>query len=355
LAATAKRPAWFPRLETRGKGETVKHFWPAAWRVLTHTVRRWAHGSSSRLGAGLAYYFVFSIAPLLVVAIAVASWVFGEAAIRGEVASQLQSFMGTEGAETVQEMLRDAKRSNSASWITGLSTVVILFAASQGVAALRDALNTIWGVSAARRRTWWWTVWGWGRAMLLVLAVGGLLVVSLVLTTILSSIAAYAPTAIDGIVPRAELITTVVSAIVMFLLFAMIFKWLPDVKTVWSDVWAGAAVTTVLFLLGKEVLAIYLTHVGAVSAYGAGSSLALLLLWAYYSSQILLLGGEMVRVYAEEVGSHVGRKTPPATVPPTTVPPTTVPSTTGPAMAERPGDSPQRSADPPQAVESKIC
>ena len=124
--------------------------------------------------------------------------------------------------------------------------------------------NTIWGVAAtARPRSWWWTLWGWGRAMLLVLAFGGLLVVSLVLTTILSSIATYAPTAIDGIVPRAELINTAVSAIVMFLLFAMIFKWLPDVKIVWSDVWAGAVVTTVLFLLGKEVLATYLTHVGA--------------------------------------------------------------------------------------------
>jgi len=326
------------------KGETVKHFWPAAWRVLTHTVRRWAHGTSSRLGAGLAYYFVFSIAPLLVVAIAVASWVFGEAAIRGEVASQLQSFMGTEGATTVQEMLRNAKRSDSASWVTGLSTAIILFAASQGVAALRDALNTIWGVSTVRRRSWWWTLWGWGRAMLLVLAVGGLLVVSLALTTILSTIAAYAPTAIDGIVPRAQLTNTGVSAIVMFLLFAMIFKWLPDVKLVWSDVWAGAAVTSGLFLLGKEVLAIYLTHVGAASAYGASSSLALLLIWAYYSSQILLLGGELVRVYAEEVGSHVGLKQPGADIP----------AASSVANAEPPSDGKSRSADPPaQPVELK--
>ena len=142
--------------------------------------------------------------------------------------------------------------------------------------------------------------------MLLVLAFGGLLVVSLVLTTILSSLAQFAPDAIDGIVPRAEMINTAVSAIVMFLLFAMIFKWLPDVKITWSDVWAGAAMTSLLFLVGKEVLAVYLTHVGAASIYGAGSSLALLLLWAYYSSQILLLGGELVRVYAEEVGSRVG-------------------------------------------------
>ncbi|HEX4145226.1 MAG TPA: YihY/virulence factor BrkB family protein [Pirellulales bacterium] len=313
----------------------MKRFWLAAWRVLAHTARRWAHGSSSRLGAGLAYYFVFSIAPLLVVAIAVASWVFGEAAIRGEVASQLESFMGSEGAATVQEMLRNAKQSHSASWITGLSTAIILFAASQGVAALRDALNTIWGVSAAvRRRGWWWTLWGWGRAMLLVLAFGGLLVVSLVLTTVLSSIAAYAPTAIDGFVPRVELINTVVSAIVMFLLFAMIFKWLPDVKIAWSDVWAGSAVTTVLFLLGKEVLAMYLTHVGAASAYGASSSLALLLLWAYYSSQILLVGGELVRVYAEEIGSHVGQKTP-ATTPPAT-PPIEPPSNRAPQSIEPP-------------------
>ena len=106
--------------------------------------------------------------------------------------------------------------------------------------------------------------------MLLVLAFGGLLVVSLVLTTILSSLAQFAPDAIDGIVPRAELINTAVSAIVMFLLFAMIFKWLPDVKIAWSDVWAGAAVTSLLFLVGKEVLAVYLTHVGAASIYGAG-------------------------------------------------------------------------------------
>jgi len=286
----------------------VKHFWSVTWSILAQTVRRWARGSSSQLGAGLAYFFVFSIAPLLVVAIAIASRVFGEAAIRGEVAAQLESFMGPEGAATVQEMLRNAAHSTSASWITGLSTGIILYAASRGVAALRDALNTIWGVKTSHHRSWWWTIWGWGRAMLLVLAFGGLLVVSLLLTTILSSVAAFAPDAIDHVVPRAELTNLAVSAVVMFLLFAMIFKWLPDVALRWRDVWAGSAVTTALFLVGKEILAAYLTHVGAASVYGAGSSLALLLLWAYYSSQILLLGGELVRVYTEQVGSHAGQQ-----------------------------------------------
>ena len=214
-------------------------------------MQRWAHGSSSRLGAGLAYYFVFSIAPLLLVAIAVASRVFGEAAIKGEVASQLQTFMGPEGAATVQELLRNATRSSSAPWITGLSTAIILFAASQGVAALRDAPNTIWGVAA------------------LPIAVGGgpcgagagdaagaglrRTVGRLAGADDDPVVAGRLRTdAIDWIVPRAELINTAVSAIVMFLLFAMIFKWLPDVKIGWSDVWAGAAVTPVCFCWAKK-------------------------------------------------------------------------------------------------------
>jgi membrane protein len=294
----------------------VKHFFRAVGRVLTQAVRRWIGGHASQLGAALAYYFVFSIAPLLVVAIAVASWVCGPAAVRGEVANQLESFMGADAAATVQELLRSAGRSHSASWITGLSTVIILFAASNGVAALKNALNSIWGVVPAPHRSWWWTVWDWARAMLLVLASGGLLVMSLVLTIVFSSLAAYAPDAIDGFLPRAQLINLAVSVTMMFLLFAMIFKWLPDVKISWSDVWFGAAVTSVLFLLGKEVLGVYLGHVAAVSPYGAGSSLAMLLLWAYYSSQILLLGGELVRAYADQAGSRIEPKNSAVTVNP---------------------------------------
>ena len=173
------------------------------------------------------------------------------------------------------------------------------------MASLKIALNTIWGVAPAPNRSWWWTVWDWARAMLLVLACGGLLVVSLVLTVLFSWLATYTPATIDGLLPRAQLINLAVSVIVMFLLFAMIFKWLPDVKTSWGDVWFGAAVTSLLFLLGKEVLGVYLGHVATVSPYGAGSSLAMLLLWAYYSSQILLLGGELVRAYARAAGSRV--------------------------------------------------
>jgi membrane protein len=310
----------------------VSRFFRTVWHVLTEAVTRWIGGHASQLGAALAYYFVFSIAPLLVVAIAIASWICGPAAVRGEVAHQLESFMGADAAATVQEMLKSSSHSHSASWITTLSTVIILYAASRGVASLKIALNTIWGVVPAPNRSWWWTVWDWTRAMLLVLACGGLLVVSLVLTIIFSWLAEYAPSAIDGYWPRAQLINLAVSVSVMFMLFSMIFKWLPDVKVTWGDVWFGAVVTSLLFLFGKEVLGVYLSHVATVSTYGAGSSLAMLLLWAYYSSQIFLLGGELVRAYAQQAGSCIEPKNAAVTL----APPANAPVDAAPQPVESP-------------------
>ncbi len=275
------------------------------FKLLKATFDDWMEDNALRLSAALAYYSTFSIAPLLVIAISVAGLVLGEEAVRGELGQQLQSYIGKQAAEGVQSMVQSASKPSD-GWLgatIGFATLMLGAAAIFG--QLKDALNTIWEVKAKGGGG----VWGFLRARLLnfgvVLVIGFLLLISLLLTTALAAMSGYVEHFI-GVPPFVGVIVGfLISFGVVTTLFAFIFKVLPDVEIEWRHVWIGAAVTALLFELGKFGLGFYLGRASTASSFGAAGSMVLLLLWVYYASCILLFGAEFTQVYARETGHEI--------------------------------------------------
>jgi membrane protein len=270
------------------------------WPLLKESATNWVDHKDARLGAALAYYSIFSVGPLVLIAIGVAGLLFGQDAVRGEVSAQMQGLLGNSGAQAVQSMLADAGRPREGILATVIGVGTLLLAALGVVVQLKDALNTVWGVENKKGG-----VWQFIRTYLVslagVLSLGFLLLVSLLVSTVLAagskSLAPY----------LSEVLLQVVSSAVSFafitVLFAMMFKWLPDAEVAWRDVWAGAAVTAILFEIGKFLIGLYIGKQGLESTFGAASSLVVLLIWVYYSAQIVLLGAEFTRAYAARYGS----------------------------------------------------
>jgi membrane protein len=271
------------------------------WNVLKEAAQNWSAHKDSRQGAALAYYSVFSIGPLIVIAIAIAGFVFGRDAVAGQVAMSIKDLLGETGAKAIQAMLVDASRPRAGLMATLLGTGALLFAAIGVVVQLKDALNTVWEV----RQTPGSGLWKYVRSYVLsfagVLALGFLLLVSLLVTTILAAIGKYAAVYFDERV--LHLTNLIVSFGVITLLFAMVFKWLPDTPIDWYDVWLGAILTGILFEIGKFAIGFYIGKQGLESTYGAAASIIVVLIWVYYSSQIILMGAEITRAFAEHRGS----------------------------------------------------
>jgi membrane protein len=280
----------------------------AAWNLLKTSASEWVADEAPRLGAALAYYTMLSIAPLLVVVVAVAGLVYGEAAARGELAQQLEGLVGPQGAEVLQTMLANASHPAGGLIATAIGLVVLLLGASGVFIELQGSLNRIWGVQSKTAGG----VWGFIRTRLLsflmVLAIGFLLLASLALSAALSAVSRYF--AEEGGSPILwQVVNQAVSFAVITLLFALIFKLLPDAEIAWKDVWVGAALTAVLFTVGKYLIGLYLGNSSVGSAYGAAGSLAVFLVWVYYSAQILFFGAEFTQVYANHYRGAQGYRT----------------------------------------------
>jgi membrane protein len=273
------------------------------WPLLKQTLTEWTDDNVPALAAALAYYTLFSVAPMLIIAIAVAGLVFGKEAAHGEIQSQLQSLIGDAGAKVIEDMVASASQPSSGVLATLVGVGVLAFAATGVFVQLQDALNAIWKVKRKPMNG----LLAFLRQRLLsfamVLGIGFLLLVSLVLSAALSA----AGTFLIGLMPAWEAVLQLVNLAVAFAvttgLFAMIYKVLPDTRVAWSDVWLGAVVTSLLFSLGKLGIGLYLGKSSVSSAYGAAGSFAVLLLWVYYSSQLLFLGAEFTQVYARRRGS----------------------------------------------------
>ena len=273
--------------------------------LLKETFQEWQDDKSSRLAAALAYYTVFSLAPLLIIAIAIAGAIFGEEAAKGELVGQIQGLVGDSGAEVIQGAINNANKPDTGNIASIISIVVLLFGASGVFAQLQDALNTVWEVESDPKLG----IWGFIRKRILsfgaVLGIGFLLLVSLVVSAALSGLSNYMSDLIPGVDLLWRLLNLVVSFIVITFLFALMYKYLPDVKIKWSDVWIGAAITSVLFAIGKYALGLYLGRSSFGSVYGAAGSLMVLLAWIYYAAQILFFGAEFTQVYARRYGSQI--------------------------------------------------
>src|SRR4051812_12649769 len=275
----------------------------ALWVILRRSLAGWWNDNVPRLGASLAYYTLFSLAPILVVAIAIGGLVFGPEAVRGEIVGQIQGLLGREGAEAVQAMLEGASRPSSSIAATVVGVITFFLGATGAFLELQTALNAIWHVESK-------TDGSFLRVLImqrvisfgLVVALGFLLVTSLLVSAALAAIHRYMGSAFPGEVVLSEALNVIISLGVITLLFAMIYKVLPDVKLAWSDVWVGALVTAGLFTIGKLLIGLYLGTTSMASTYGAAGSVIVILVWVYYSAQIILLGAEFTRAYVDQFG-----------------------------------------------------
>lgn len=278
---------------------------PTIFGIFKQAVTQWSEDNALRLSAALAYYSIFSIAPLLIIAVAIAGRLFGEEAAQGLLARQLHDLVGSKAAEGIEGMIQSANKPASSVWAGIMGTITLLLGASGIFGQLKDALNTIWEVRAKPGQG----VMKYVRERLLsfgmVLVIGFILLVSLTLTTALAGLTSYLGSAFPLSKTLVAILGFTLSYGVNTLLFAAIFKILPDAKVRWREVWIGAAVTGLLFELGKFLLGFYLGRESTASAYGAATSVVLLLLWVYYASLILLFGAEFTQVYAQATGSQI--------------------------------------------------
>ncbi|MEP6685355.1 MAG: YihY/virulence factor BrkB family protein [Verrucomicrobiota bacterium] len=279
----------------------------AMFHLLKRTAAEWIEDKAPQLGAALAYYTVFSLAPLILILLAIIGLLFRNdpAGAWSKVTEQMGYFLDPSAVQVIQDIAQKASHPGKSAIATIIGVALAIFGASGVFGQLQGALNTIWGLKAKPGAG----IGGFLRARFLSFAmVAGicfLLLVSLVIETALKALSHYLQASMPGGATAALCIYLFFDLAVVTLLFAMIFKYLPDAKIHWRDVWIGAALTSFLFLAGKWALGLYLGSGAAGSAYGAASSLITLLLWIYYSSQILLFGAEFTQVYADERGSEV--------------------------------------------------
>ncbi|HTG34192.1 MAG TPA: YihY/virulence factor BrkB family protein [Thermoanaerobaculia bacterium] len=273
--------------------------------LIKESFKGWKEDGALDLGAALAYYTIFSLAPLMLIVVAVAGLVWGREAVQGQLVGQLQGIVGPQGGQAIQTMVANAGQHGSGMLATILGLVTILFGATGVFVQLQSALNRIWNVEPKPGAG----IWSFIRTRMIsfgmILGIGFLLLVSLVVTAAVAAAGKWATGMLPGGETLINILTFAVSFALITLLFAMIYKVLPDVEIGWRDVWIGAAVTALLFTIGKFLIGLYLAHSTVASTYGAAGSLVVLLLWIYYSSQILFLGAEFTEVYATRYGSRI--------------------------------------------------
>lgn len=274
------------------------------------TYQGWKEDKASRLSAALTYYTVFSLAPMLIIAIAVAGLIFGQAqAVQDQVLNQIQGLTGEQGRIFMSELLESASKPAQGIFATVIGIVTLVFGALGVFNELHNSLNTIWEVPENQPKGLWGSikqvVVSRFLSFTMILGIGFMLLVSLVLSTGISALGNW----IGGILPFHELILQIINLLlsigIITVLFALIFKVLPDANVAWKDVWMGAFMTAILFSIGKTLIGLYLGSSAVGTTFGAAGSLVLLLLWIYYSAQILFFGAEFTQVYANTLGSRI--------------------------------------------------
>ena len=279
------------------------------WTVLKHAFAGWWNDNVPHLGAALSYYTLFSLAPILVVAMAIAGLVFGTEAVRGEIVGQIDGLVGHDGAVAMEAMLEGAAKPSTSVLATIIGVITFFLGATGAFLELQTALNAIWRVKPKASTSFL-------RALIidrltsfgLVVVVGFLMLTSLLVSAGLAALHTYMGETFPGGAALWEGVNVIVSLAVISILFAMVYKLLPDVELTWSDVWVGGLVTAGLFTVGKFLIGLYLGTSAFASSYGAAGSVIVLLLWVYYSAQIVLLGAEFTREYVKEFG----RRPPPS-------------------------------------------
>lgn len=283
------------------------------WEFLSETYSEWSKDNAMTLGAALAFYTTFSMAPLLIIVIVVFGFVIGQQTVQAEILKWTKDLIGEQGAFAVQMMINAPYRSGSGFMATVIAVTVIMIGSTSAMVMLKQALNIVWGAEEDWEVPVWTLIKERLLSFFLILVMGALLTLSLVVSVAL----AFLTTFFSYVLPVAPLFMQIsdffLSIILITLLFAVIYKVLPDVDIAWTDVWIGAAITAFLFTLGKFLFGLYLGRSSIASAYGAASSLAIIMMWVYYSAQVFFIGAEITQVYANRYGSRVRPRWKPAT------------------------------------------
>ncbi len=280
------------------------------WPMIKMSVLSWRQDHASSMGGALAYYTLFSIAPVIIIVIAVAGFFLGPEAARGEIVAQLRGLLGEDGAAAVQALLESASEPAEGLFATVSSVALLLVGATTVFAELQSDLDRIWRAETAKTSG----IWSFLRARILsfgmVLALAFLLLVSLVVSAALALLGKWWGGWFEGWAILLEVLNFATSFAITTALFALIYRLLPRADIAWHDVWIGAAVTALLFAVGKLLIGLYIGRSGVASGFGAAGSFVVLLVWVYYSTQIFLLGAEFTWVYAHEHGSRRGKQRP---------------------------------------------
>jgi membrane protein len=278
------------------------------WSIVREAGTGWMSDNASRLSAALAFYTILSLAPLLVIVTAIAGWVFGSDVASIQLQDQMRGLVGDAGAEVAKTAVEHAHRPGSGIFATIIGIATLLFGASGVFNELQGSLNLVWHVKPKPGRGIWGTIRDRFLSFGMVLVIGFLLLVSLVISTALTAIGTYTGGLMPGVPTLMHIANVVASFLVIAVLFALIFKYLPDAEIAWRDVWFGAAVTAALFTLGKFLIGLYLAKSAPGSAFGAAGSVVAFVVWVYYSGLIVFFGAELTRVTAQ----HAGRQIKPA-------------------------------------------
>lgn len=269
-----------------------------AYRLLRDTVTGWSEDEAPQMAAAMAFYTIFSLGPVLVIAISIAGFFFSDESVRGRVIAQFSDLLGPEGAKQIDTVIKNATVPSQGVVATAISLAMFLVAATAAFGHLKRSLNSIWDADPKHGAFFKWMKTR-ALALALVLMIGFLLLTSLVVSAAISSLHDHAEEYVHTPAFVLQAANIGVSFGVITLLFAMIYKLLPDARVAWKDVWIGAAITSVLFALGKYGIGLYLGRTTAASVYGAAGSVVIVLLWVYYSSMILFFGAEFTHAYSK--------------------------------------------------------
>lgn len=275
------------------------------WSVVREAGREWVNDNAPQLSAALAFYTILSIAPLFVIAVAIAGAVFRHDAATGALTDQLRGLLGDAGAEVAKTTVEHADRPMAGTIAAIIGVVTLLFGASGVFGELQSALNTIWNVKPKADRGIWGKIRDRFLSFGMVLVVGFLLLISLVVTTALAAFGGYLEGLAPGVPVLMQAVNFILSFLVITVLFALVFKYLPDAEVAWRDVWFGALVTAALFTIGKYAIGLYLGRSAPGTPFGAAGSLVAFVVWVYYSGLIVFFGAELTQVTARHAGREI--------------------------------------------------
>ncbi len=291
----------------RGRAARIFRNLRAVWVLLKKAGMAWAKDNAPSMGAALAFYTVFSLTPVLIVVMSVAGLVFGRRVAEADFLLQLRGFVGEAAARAIQAILQSADKSGLRIFASAVGIGTLIIGTSGAFVELQDALNKIWKVGPGSENVWMRAIRERLLSFVLVLGLGFLLLLSFAVSTALASVNKFLVPHMPWPVPWLESVNFLLSLAMIALLLAMIFKILPDVPVAWGDVWIGAAVASILLTTGKALIGLYLARSTVATAYGAASSLVILLTWVYYSAQIILFGAEVTHAYSDQHGSRAAR------------------------------------------------